>query len=154
MQAKCQNGVATSIWISRAHTLHVYPTNFLRGMMSNPSYEVYKCWQHSLMAERASPCPLVLGSGRKVLLSISADPPRPFSGVHHREGFHVFVDADLAPGHAQVACAGPGRSHTAYLRGLRPDTCHDSGQIGLWHTDVSGRYRVHFIIAAPTPNLA
>ena len=48
------------------------------------------------MAERASPCPLVLGSGRKVPLSISADPPRPFSGVRHRKmGFHVFVDADL-----------------------------------------------------------
>ena len=42
MQAKCQNGLATSIWISRAHTLHVYPTNYLCGMMSNPSYEVYK----------------------------------------------------------------------------------------------------------------
>ena len=49
MQAKCQNGLATSIWISRAHTLHVYPTNYLCGMMSNPSYEVYKCWQHSLI---------------------------------------------------------------------------------------------------------
>ena len=48
------------------------------------------------MAERASPCPLVLGSGRKVLLAISADPPRPFSGVRHREmGFNMFVDADL-----------------------------------------------------------
>ena len=32
MQAKCQNGLATSIWISRAHTLHVYPTNFLFGI--------------------------------------------------------------------------------------------------------------------------
>ena len=96
MQAKCQNGLATSIWISRAHTLHVYPTNYLCGMMSNPSYEVYKCWQHSLMAERASPCPLVLGSGRKVSLAISADPPRPFSGTRHREmGLHIFVDADL-----------------------------------------------------------
>ena len=96
MQAKCQNGLATSIWISRAHTLHVYPTNYLCGMMSNPSYEVYKCWQHSLMAERASPCPLVLGSGRKVSLAISADPPRPFSGTRHREmGLHLFVDADL-----------------------------------------------------------
>ena len=38
----------------------------------------------------------MLGGGRKVLLSISADPPHPFSGVRHREmGFHVFVDADL-----------------------------------------------------------
>ena len=96
MQAKCQNGLATSIWISRAHTLHVYPTNYLCGMTSNPSYEVYKCWQHSLMAERASPCPLVLGSGRKVSLAISADPPRPFSGTRQREmGLHIFGDADL-----------------------------------------------------------
>ena len=39
---------------------------------------------------------LVLGSSRKVSLSISPDPPHPFSGVRHREmGFHVFVDADL-----------------------------------------------------------
>ena len=106
MQAKCQNGLATSIWISRAHTQHVYPTNFLCGMMSNPSYEVYKAWQHSLMAERASPCPLVLGSGRKVSLAISADPPRPFSGIRQREmGLHVFVDADLGTPKARAADA-------------------------------------------------
>ena len=106
MQAKCQNGLATSIWISRAHTLHVYPTNYLCGMMSNPSYEVYKCRQRSLMAERASPCPLVLGSGRKVSLAISADLPRPFSGVRQREmGLHICVDADLGTPKARVADA-------------------------------------------------
>ena len=108
MQAKCQNRLATSIWISRAHTLHVYPTctNYVCGMMSNPSYEVYKCWQHSLMAERASPCPLVLGSGRKVSLSISADPPGPFSGVRHREmELHVFVDADIGTPQARAVDA-------------------------------------------------
>ena len=104
MQAKCQSGLATSIWISRAHTLLVYPTNYLCGMMSNPSFEVYKAWQHSLMAERASPCPLVLGSGRKVSLAISADPPRPFSGVRQRDmGFHLFVDADLGTPKARPA---------------------------------------------------
>ena len=106
MQAKCQNGLATSIWISRAHTQHVYSTNFLCGMMSNPSYEVYKCWQHSLMHLRASPCPLILGSGRKVSLSISTNPPRPFSGVRHREmGLHIFVDADLGTPKARAADA-------------------------------------------------
>ena len=58
------------------------------------------------MHERASPCPLVLGSGRKVSLSISADPPRPFYGVRRREmGLHIFVDADLGTPKARTADA-------------------------------------------------
>ena len=127
MQAKCQNGLATSIWISRAHTLHVYPTNYLCGMMSNPSYEVYKAWQHSLMAERASPCPL--GSGRKVSLAISADPPRPFSGVRQREmGLHMFFDADLG--------------HRRRVLLMQASWCHLSHQVvTLW-------------LQQPTPNLS
>ena len=73
-------------------------------MMSNPAVQVLAAFAH--VAERASPCPLVLGSGRKVSLAISADPARPFSGVRHREmGFHMFVDADLGTPKARVADA-------------------------------------------------
>ena len=70
-------------------------------------HELHECI-HSRMAERASPCPLVLGSGRKVSLAISADPPRPFSGTRQREmGLHIFVDADLSTPKARAPDADP-----------------------------------------------
>ena len=95
-QAKFRAGVGASIWVSRAHTTHTYPTNIHCGSMSCPSDEHYKSWFHSLCYIRAHPSPLVIGCGRKASLSLSASPAKPFGGQTHRElGLHATVDADL-----------------------------------------------------------
>ena len=95
-QAMYRSGVGSSLWISRAHTTHTYPTNIHCGSMSCPSEEHYKSWFHSLCYIRAHPCPLVIGSGAKTSLALSTSPIRPFSGQLCRElGLHAMVDADL-----------------------------------------------------------
>jgi len=95
-QTRFRAGVGASIWISRAHMTHTYPTNIHCGSMSCPSEEHYKSWFHSLCYIRAHPCPLVIGSGRKASLALPNSPARPFGGQKHRTlGLHAAVDADL-----------------------------------------------------------
>ena len=95
-QTRFRAGVGASIWISRAHMTHTYPTNIHCGSMSCPSEEHYKSWFHSLCYIRAHPCPLVIGSDRKASLALPNSPARPFGGQKHRTlGLHAAVDADL-----------------------------------------------------------
>ena len=96
-QSKFRAGVGASIWVSRAHTTHTYPTNIHCGSMSCPSDEHYKSWFHSLCYIRAHPSPLVIGCGRKASLSLSTLPAKPFGCQTHRElGLHATVGADLS----------------------------------------------------------
>ena len=106
MQSKTKSLLGLAIWISRAHTNMVFPTNFLCGYMSNPSGEVYKHALHSLLHEYHYPTPLVFGGGGAYHSLVSVETPvPPYSLDGYNWGLHFFVDANVTTPHEGMSGA-------------------------------------------------
>ena len=97
MQSKTKSLLGLDIWVSRAHTNMVFPTNYLCGYMSNPSGEVYKHALHNLLHEYHYPTPLVFGGGGAYHSLVSVESPvPPYTLTESNWGLHYFVDANVA----------------------------------------------------------
>jgi hypothetical protein len=106
MQSKTKSLLGLDIWVSRAHTNMVFPTNFLCGYMSNPSGEVYKHALHSLLHEYHYPTPLVFGGGGAYHSLVSVETPvPPYSLDGYNWGLHFFVDANVTTPHEEMSGA-------------------------------------------------
>jgi hypothetical protein len=97
MQSKARSLLGLDIWVSRAHTNMVFPTNYLCGYMSNPSSEVYKHAVHSLLHEYHYPAPLVFGGGGAYHSLVSTESPvAPYTLTDYDWTLHYWVDANVA----------------------------------------------------------
>jgi hypothetical protein len=106
MQSKTKSLLGLDIWVSRAHTNMVFPTNYLCGFMSNPSGEVYKHALHNLLHEYHYPTPLVFGGGSAYHSLVSVESPvPPYTLTDFNWGLHYFVDANVATPSAEPAGA-------------------------------------------------